>query len=371
MHLSDQHIADLADGKTAMKIIAREAGVNKRAVHKAVAQAVFDGRLPEGFGSYTVVREYLDVMRSRVQSAPIEVPTLTAAGYNLDAPEKTPADAWAEGKAVFEQKIRKSRHHTIVREDSSPFVIAHFTDTHLDDDGTPLALLEADIRASHEMGAITVHGGDALNNWPEGGRLAKKYGDQSCTIEDGLLRLRRYIELLQPSIWVDGNHEEFSGHLAYLIDDMLPDRVLKDYWTCDVTVRSPGGRDLKMAVSHKFQKGSSWFHKMHGHLREILEGEHRDLLLDGHLHSAGFMEHHMPERGTTTLCVASAGYKVVDRFASRISRGGKIPKMKGRAHWIVVDPQAPADGSFCVAFTESAAAKAYLDGLSATRRIAA
>ncbi|WP_330448477.1 hypothetical protein FLP41_15250 [Paracoccus marcusii] len=131
---------------------------------------------------------------------------------------------------------------------------------------------------------------------------------------------------MRPDVWVDGNHEEFSSHLSFLIDEMLPNRVVKDYWTCDVTVKSPGGRDLKVAISHKFGKGSSWFHQMHGHIREILEGEHRDLLLDGHLHSAGTMEHHMPERGTTTLCVASAGYKVVDKFASRISRAARCRK---------------------------------------------
>lgn len=371
MHLSDQQLTDLIDGKTNMRALAREAGLNKRAAFRAVAQAVFDGRLPETFASYAVVREYLDVMRSRVQSAPIEVPALEAAGYDLDAPEKTPAQAWEEHKSAFEQKVRKSRHHRIVRDDASPFVVAHFTDVHLDDDGAPLALLEADIRASHEMGAIMVHGGDALNNWPSGGRLAAKYGSQSCTIDDSILRLRRYIELLRPDIWVDGNHEEFSTHLSFLIDEMLPDRVVKDYWTCDVEVVSPGGRSLKMAVSHKFQKGKSWFHQLQGHIRECLEGEHRDLLLDGHLHSAGVMEHHMPERGTSALCIASSGYKVVDKFASRISRGGKIPKMRGRAHWIVVDPLAPEDGSLCVAFTEPAQARAYMDGLSAARRVAA
>ncbi|MCJ8139980.1 hypothetical protein [Falsirhodobacter halotolerans] len=46
------------------------------------------------------------------------------------------------------------------------------TDPHLDDDATPLSLIEADIRASRDMGAIMIHGGDALNNWPENGRLA-------------------------------------------------------------------------------------------------------------------------------------------------------------------------------------------------------
>lgn len=374
MQLSDHHISLLSTGQISMSKIIATTGLSRREVFKAIAQGVIDGRLPASFLSYSVVKAYHDRMTSSVQSTPISSPALTAVGYDLDVPEKTPADAWAEGKNAFEQRIRKSRHHKIVREDNLPYVIAHFTDVHLDDDGTPLALLEADIRASHEMGAIMVHGGDALNNWPEGGRLSKKYGDQSCTKEDGLLRLRRYIELLRPTVWVDGNHEEFSSHLTYLIDEMLPDRVIKDYWTCDVTIQSPGGRDLRMAVSHKFQKGSSWFHKLHGHIKEILEGEHRDLLLDGHLHSAGVMEHHQPERGTTTLCVASSGYKVVDSYAARISRGGKSPKMKGRTHWIVVDSMAPVDGSFCTAFTDPAAAKAYQDGLIAARgdrRIAA
>lgn len=369
MQLSDQHIELLSAGQISMSRIISTTGLSRREVFKAIAQGVLDGRLPATFLTYSVVRAYHDKMTSSVQSTPISSPVLTATGYELDAPAKTPAQAWDEHKSAFEQKIRKSRDHKIVREDNLPYVIAHFTDPHLDDDSTPLWLLEADIRASHEMGAITVHGGDVLNNWPEGGRLAKKYGDQYCTVEDGLLRLRRYIELLRPQIWVDGNHEEFSAHLSYLIDDMLPDRVVKDYWTCDVEIVSPGGRSLKMAVSHKFQKGSSYFHKLQGHIREIMEGPTRDLLLDGHLHSSGVMDHAMAERGTNALFVASAGYKSIDKYAARISRGGKIPKMRGRAHWIVVDPMAGEDGSLCVAFTEPGQARAYLDGLTAARDV--
>ena len=310
------------------------------------------------------------LIRAQAAAKPAEAIRLEAVGYQLDRVPKTPAEAWDEHATAFEHKISKalkSQRHEIRRADASAYVIYHATDVHLDDDAVPLRLLEADIRASHGMGAITIHGGDALNAWPQGGKLAGKYGDQAATMPDGLLRLRHYIDLLAPSVWVDGNHDEWNSHLPFLIENMLPSQTITDYWTCDFRVRSPGGRDLRVAVSHKFAKGSSWFHRMHGHVREALEAQERDLLLDGHLHSAGVMEHTLPERQHTVLCVASAGYKVVDRYAARISHGGKLPRLKGRAHWIVVDPQAAADETFCAAFTSPQQAEAVLNGLQNLR----
>ena len=374
MNLNEQQISRLKNGATPGSLI-RETGVSRRDMYRAIAQAVFDERLPKGFLKMSRISEYYNMMTGTTSSSSPK-PTakkLVEVGYDTERAPKTPAEAWAEHRDAFERKVAKSsKEHVITRSDASPFVIYHITDPHLDDDATPLALIESDIRASHEMGAIMVHGGDALNNWPSGGRLAAKWGDQSCTLEDSLLRLRHYIDMLQADIWVDGNHEEMSSHLVPLINEMLSgSTTLRDYWRCDVTIKSPGGRDLRLAVSHKFGKGKSWFHAMQGHIREMLEGRDIDLLLDGHMHQAGVLEHHLPERGTTTLCVASAGYKVVDNFATRISRGGKTPRIRGRAHWIVVDPLAPAGSALCTAFSEPEQAAAYKSGLEMARKIAA
>lgn len=333
-----------------------------------------------GVSNHTIaaaVRRHLSGTTANQNAAPAPAPAAAAdkfegLGYDAERAEKTPAQAWAEHSQAFEHKLARNlraQAHVIVRPDASAYAIYHATDVHLDDDSTPLRLLEEDIRASHGMAAIMVHGGDALNNWPAGGRLASKYGDQSCTIPDAILRLEHYIALLRPDVWVDGNHEEFASHMPFLIDRMLPASTITGYWTCDVTVRSKGGRDLRMAVSHKFQKGSSSFHKLHGHIKEMLESQERDLLLDGHLHSSGVLEHTLPERQHTALCVASAGYKVMDSYAARISRGGIVPKLKGRAHWIVVDPQAEPDGTFCSAFTDPRQAEAFLNGLANLRSV--
>lgn len=393
MNLNEQQIQRLKSGAATRASIMTETGLPRREVSKAIAVAIIEERLPRDLLSLRLVREYYDVMTTGentlrratrkygsettpapTTSAPKTTPAkLAEAGYDTERPAKTPAEAWAEHRDAFERKVSKtSKDHVIQRADCSPFVIYHVTDPHLDDDATPLALIEADIQASHEMGAIMIHGGDALNNWPSGGRLAAKWGEQACTLEDSLLRLRHYIDMLRADVWVDGNHEEMSTHLPHLIAEMLAgSSTIRDYWRADVTIKSPGGRDLRLAVSHKFSKGKSWFHALQGHIREALEGPAIDLLLDGHMHQAGVLEQHLPERGTTTLCVASAGYKVVDNFATRISRGGKSPRIRGRAHWIVVDPLAPAGAALCTAFSEPEQAAAYKTGLEMARRIAA
>lgn len=289
-------------------------------------------------------------------------------GYNLDIDEMTPQEAWDSHSGTFERavsKVLRSRWRTL-RRPKGPFVLFHSTDEHIDDDTTPLKLIEADVRAAHEMGAIMCHGGDLLNNWPLAGRLAKKWAEQECTAPQALLRAQHFIDMFQPDFWTDGNHEEMNPYLSALFEQWMPKKTVKDYWSINFRVEA-GTRPVRVIMSHKFQKGSSWFHKAHGHIREMLEGEEADVLMDGHLHSDGVLDHTLPERGHSALCVASAGYKVTDQYAARISRGGKIPKLRGRAHWIVCDPEAEFDASLAVAFKCPRQAEAYLSGLQNLR----
>ena len=334
------------------------------------------GRIP----THKEVAAYLgiprDVVRTRWQRAQkwLEAPQgvrLAALDYDLDAPEKTPAQAWNEHAGAFEQKVGKLLRNQwrVISRPKGPFCIFHSTDEHLDDDGTPLKLIEADIKAAHDLDAIMCHGGDALNNWPMAGRLAAQWAQQQCTAPDALLRLKHFIKLFRPDVWTDGNHEEWNIYLEAIVRECLPPHVIQDYWTVNFVVETPGGRPCRVIMSHKFQKGQSWFHKMHGHIREMLEGQEADLLIDGHFHSDGVLDHTLPERGHSALCVASAGYKVVDKWASRISKGGKMPKLRGRAHWIIGDDQAEHDQSFLVAFKCPHQAEAYLNGLQNLRAI--
>lgn len=288
-------------------------------------------------------------------------------GYQINTEDKTPSQAWNEHVGTFERAIGstlKKQWKSIKRD--GPFVIFHATDEHVDDDKSALNILSADIAASHEMGAVMVHGGDLLNNWPVAGRLAKQWSEQQCTLPDALLRAQHFIDIFKADVWVDGNHEEMNPYLVHLFDTWLPDTVIRDYWTCKFQVVTPN-RTARCAVSHKFSKGGSWFHKLHGHIREVLEGEECDVLMDGHFHSDGVLDQSLPERGVATLCVASAGYKLTDKWAARISRGGKVPKLRGRAHWIVCDDQAPDSASLFTAFKEPCQAEAYLSGLQNLR----
>ena len=294
---------------------------------------------------------------------------LSGLGYDTGAGEKTPEQAWREHAGTFERLYSESlskRWRTIQRP-KGPYCVFHTTDEHIDDDKTPLRLIESDIRAANEMDAIKCHGGDVLNNWPLAGRLAKQWSEQQCTLPDALKRMQYFFQLLQPHVATMGNHEEMNPYLSELIKAELPKGCITDYWSVNFRVETPEGRTLRAVLSHKFQKGSSWFHKAHGHIREMLEGEECDLLMDGHLHSDGVLDHTLPERGHAALCVASAGYKVFDKYAARISKGGKTPKLRGRAHWIIVDPQADYAGNFCTAFKDPAQAEAYLSGLQNLR----
>lgn len=298
------------------------------------------------------------------------VSRLSDAGYSLASPDMTPKDAWDAHASVTDRKLSsamRSRWQKIKRKDRGAFVLFHCTDQHIDDDGAMLKLLERDIEASHQMGAIMCHGGDLLNNWPLAGKLAKKWADQECTMAQALLRAQHFISIFKPHAWVDGNHEEMNPYLADLFTQWLPPKVIRDYWSVAFIVETPGGRECRVRMSHKFTKGSSWFHKAHGHIREMLEGEECDLLIDGHVHSDGVLDHTLPERAHASLAVASAGYKSCDSYAKRISRSNGLPKLRGRAHWIVCDPQADMDANFLTAFKCPRQAEAMMNGLQNLR----
>jgi hypothetical protein len=332
------------------------------------------------YGSETAAAKALGIargtMRHRLERARRNSEAYSAPGqplqdYNLDRPDKTPQEAWDGHADAFERSVSKTlktRWQTIKR-GKGPFCIFHATDEHLDDDKVPLKLIEADIKAAHNLDAIMCHGGDALNNWPMAGKLAAQWAQQQCTAPDALLRLKHFIAIFKPHVWTDGNHEEMNPYLDHLISEMLPKGVIRDYWTVRFQIETPNAAPFRVVMSHKFSKGSSWFHKAHGHIREMLEGEEADLLMDGHVHSDGVLDHTLPERGHSDLCVASAGYKVVDKYAARISRNGTIPKLRGRAHWIIGDDQADLDESRFAAFKSPLQAEAYMNGLQNLRAI--
>lgn len=330
-----------------------------------------DGNIMQAADELGISRHALANTRDRYADRPEvakAVANLTAYGYQIGEVERTPAQAWGEHAGAFQRKISRQldkAERTIKR--SGPFVIFHATDEHVDDDASALNVLTADIEASHQMGAIMCHGGDLLNNWPIAGKLAKMWAEQSCTLPDALLRAQHFVDIFRPDVWVDGNHEEMNPYLINLFDQWIPKTTIRDYWRADFTVKTPGGRDYRVALSHKFQKGNSWFHALHGPIREMLQSEERDLYMDGHYHQAGVMHHMLPERGHSSLLVASAGYKLIDKWATRISRGGKDPQLIGRAHWIVVDPYTDDPADMGQAFKSPEHAEAYLNTLQNLR----
>jgi len=299
------------------------------------------------------------------------VPTkLAEVGYELSAKERTPAEAWASHVGAAERTIGRAigKRWRVITRPRGAFVVFHSTDEHLDDDATHLRLIEADIGAAHALGAVMCHGGDLLNNWPMAGRLAKQWAEQQCTAPDALLRAQHFVSIFKPDVWTHGNHEEMNPYLSSMMEGWLPEGCIKDHWTATFVVET-GDRPVSCVLSHKFQKGSSWFHPHHGVLREALEGEEADLYMEGHLHISGTMHRALPERGVSMTAVSSAGYKVVDKYATRISRGGTSPKIKGRAHWIVCDPMADEDAQVCVPFDCPRQAEAMLNGLQNLRSV--
>lgn len=324
--------------------------------HGSIREAARQSGIP-----YTTLQEN----HSRRPSKKIPDRALSQLGYNLADFEISKEEAWSSHVRAFEVKVGASlaSQWQTIKRPSGPFVIFHCTDPHVDDDGSALNLLSEDIRASHDLDAIMCHGGDLLNNWPMAGRLAQQWAHQTCTMPSALKRAEHYIDIFKPDVWVDGNHEEMNPYLDSWIKDKLPKNVITDYWVCNFQVKAGRSDPFKAVLSHKLGKGSSWFHKLHGHLREMMEGQEADLYMDGHLHCDGVIDHSMPERGMNAVGVASGGYKLADKYARRISKSSGEIKIRGRAHWMVCDPDAEFDESRVTAFKSARHASAMLSGL--------
>ena len=91
---------------------------------------------------------------------------LAALGYDTATPERRPEDAWAAGTETFDRTLSKAvaKRGRTVKRPRGPVVIFHSTDEHVDDNATPLRLIEHDVNAAKDLNAVMCHGGDLLNN---------------------------------------------------------------------------------------------------------------------------------------------------------------------------------------------------------------
>lgn len=222
--------------------------------------------------------------------------------------------------------------------DSEPIGVVWMTDPHLDDDGCDWPQLRHDVELmARTPNVFAISGGDLSNNWI--GRLARLWGHQS-TDEATARRLVEWFLTEAGIRWLavcHGNHDAW-GDGAEIIKRMMAHTTIPVVnWRCRFSMTFTNGREVKISAAHNW-KGHSWFHALHGPLKQaLIGGNNEDVILAGHTHQFGVMRIER-ENGTIVNIGRARGYKRMDTYALV---NGFAEGKHGCAIMIVIDPSRP------------------------------
>lgn len=200
--------------------------------------------------------------------------------------------------------------------DDGPVGICWFGDPHVDSDGCNWPLLEQHAKVCAETpGLYGASLGDVTDNWV--GRLGALYAHSEQSRTSALQGAEIFISELgiRWLVLIRGNHDMWSGSLhndplAWMKRGPAP---MTD-WEAKFELAFPNGVKHPIHASHHFA-GHSWFHPMHGQIRQTLEDGRAELLVSGHTHEFGMMKVAMPKRGTLHWLGKARGYKFIDKYA--------------------------------------------------------
>lgn len=277
----------------------------------------------------------------------------------------------------FDIRQRSYEAHTwfpLKHKSNMPVAYAFVGDPHGDDDGHNVTQFnrDMDLLAKTE-GVEAVNMGDLTNNWPEGGRLASKYGDQRMSRKDAISFVRWMLNL--PVRWrvlLMGNHDSFGRDTEELIREVARDKDLIIHkWEARFRVEFPNGRTVLCRCAHDL-KGNSWFHELHGNIRSLLECP-AHLTIAGHHHDHAYMRREVPQIAHLindklpfiAHLARVRGYKHMDDYALV---KGFPDHQEGASAMAVIDPQADTGGGFVRFFMDLAAGCEELKRLRKTRQ---
>jgi len=237
---------------------------------------------------------------------------------SLPSPELTALE-------IIEHRIKKferKRQYEVARQlidinipVSGPYGILHFGDPHVDDDGTDLGKLMADIAlVKNTEGLFAANIGDSRNNWV--GRLARLYGEQGTSAKEALILADWFLRELRGhwAYLIGGNHDAWSGADDPL--EWISAQINALYEPSEARIRlvPPTGEPTIINARHDF-KGSSQWNAAHPVMKAAMLGVRDDIFVCGHKHVCGYGVNKSPDDGRISHCIQLASYKIYDRFA--------------------------------------------------------
>ena len=220
-----------------------------------------------------------------------------------------------------------------------PIALALVGDPHWDDDGCDLEAWERDAKIINDTDHMLAGSvGDYRNNWV--GRLAAQYAHQATTAEEAIKILEHCINMVDWLFLVAGNHDVWSD-----ADDPLPwlaaQGEIYEHHGVRLELVFPNRRQVRLNFRHDF-RGSSQWNPVHGLMKAAKISGYRDhVWCAGHRHISGYGIVIDPITAQISHCIAVAGYKVHDGYATRL---GLSPHRVCGTSAIVIDPDAEEGG---------------------------
>jgi hypothetical protein len=243
----------------------------------------------------------------------------------------------AQRSQLHRARFAAEKNRRIKINTSEPFAIVWFTDVHLGDNGADYHTLvqhcELVAKTPHAFGVFM---GDASNNWPVTGKLAKKWADQ----ETSKHQERQLVEwFLKESgvpwlFWALGNHDTW-GDGETILHMMNADLVPMSTWGAKVTLECATGREIRMDLAHD-HKGHSMWNPLHAETKAAQMGWQSDFVFSGHRHTAALHFEEYASRGSAAWLMRTKGYKTSDEYAFV---NGFPEQQEGHAGVTVIDPR--------------------------------
>ena len=236
-------------------------------------------------------------------------------------------------RARFEaEKNRRIKINT-----SEPFAIAWFTDVHLGDNGCNYDQLMADCRQVEKSPhAFGVFMGDASNNWPVTGKLAKQWAEQETSkhMERQLVQWFLHESGVPWLFWALGNHDLW-GDGETILRGMNADLVPMASWGAKLTLEMANGRECRMDLAHN-HKGFSMWNPLHAETKAAQMGWESDFVFSGHLHNAALHFEELAAKGRSVWLMRAKGYKEADSYSFQ---NGYDEQKEGHAGVTIIDPR--------------------------------
>lgn len=227
--------------------------------------------------------------------------------------------------------------------DDKPIGILHMGDPHIDDDGTDITRIEADMKLVRETdGLFAGNIGDTTNNWI--GRLGRLFGQQSTSSRHATMLARWLIDGLEGS-WlyiIGGNHDCWSGEgdiIAWMVEQQS--NVPRLDFEARLALTFDNGAEIRINAHHDFVGHSMW-NPAHGSMKAAQFGFRDHILISGHTHCSGYGLVKDPLTGLISHCIQVATYKVFDRH--KRERGFRDQNISPSVVTIL-DPRAEVDGN--------------------------